>query len=80
MLKKTLILIAEGFNVEKELARELGVSEEELLPQLEDFCRKGYLKMSEEDTGMCVAGPNLKEDAGIGRIFSLTEKGKKLIR
>jgi hypothetical protein len=80
MLKKALILIMEGFGEEKELAQMMRMDEMELASQLEEMCQKGYLKMSEEAPDMCMAGPNLRDDAGIGRTFALTEKGKKLIR
>jgi len=78
--KKTLILIAEGFGEEKELAQMMRMDEMELASHLEEMCQKGYLKMSEEVPSMCMAGPILRDDAETGRTFALTEKGKKLIR
>lgn len=80
MLKKILIFVADGFTGENELARELGMDELELWKELEELCRTGYLKVNEKNSkGMCAAGENLRDDAGMGRTFSLTEKGKKLI-
>jgi hypothetical protein len=80
MRKKILIFVDDGFSGEQELAHELGIKEDELASELEELCRKGYLKVAEDASkGMCAAGPNLREDAGGGRKFALTEKGKKLI-
>jgi hypothetical protein len=80
MLKKLLMMVSEGFNEERELAHQLNMDEAEVSRELDDLCRKGYLKVSEcSPKNMCAAGPNLREDAGVGRKFLLTEKGKKLI-
>ena len=80
MLKKLLIFIDEGFCEENELSREAGVGLEELKSELDELCRKGYLKVIENSAkGMCAAGENMRDDAGVGRKFALTEKGKGFI-
>lgn len=80
MLKKILLMVSEGFDRERELSHQLAMDEKELKTELEEMCRMGYLKVAETSAkGMCAAGPNMREDAGIGRRFILTQKGKKLI-
>ena len=80
MLKKIIIFVDEGFCWEDELARAFGIGKEELEPELDELCKKGYLKVVETNAkGMCAAGPNMRDDVGVGRKFALTEKGKGFI-
>lgn len=83
MLKRILELIGQGFSGENELARELGMERSALKGALEELCMKGYLKIEgggcEGRGDMCAACPVMKEDANLGRVYTLTGKGRALI-
>jgi hypothetical protein len=81
MPKKILMLISEGINTDEGLLRESGMEAGELVVVLEDLCKKGYLTVVDgNEKGMCHAGQFMRADAGIERQYSLTKKGKTLIR
>ena len=83
MLKRIISLINRGFCDERTIAQELGMEPGALERALEELCMKGYLKVEGGEcpggAGMCASCPNMREDANLGRVFVLTEKGRKLV-
>jgi predicted ArsR family transcriptional regulator len=80
MLLEVLKTVAQGgVHSQRELARQLGISESLLVQMLEDLVRMGYLRpMAEGCDARCAACP-LAKTCAIGsptRVWALTEKGR----
>ncbi len=82
MLKRIIKLIGEGFCNENEIAQQLGMEPSAVEGALEELCMKGYLKLEGGCPGRgdsCASCPSMVEEDNLGKVYLLTEKGKKLL-
>jgi len=83
MLKQILKLIAEGKSSISEIAKEMQIDESSVVSAIDELKRMGYLESSQSACSMdkpaCSNCPFAKRAVEMGRVFSLTEKGKEYL-